>query len=213
MAECTDAGLFGLVSRDDLTRARAAQAELYQRHVRYLFGVLSKQRACLYELAAVSVEDLVQETFRRAFERAASFVAEPNLDRERAAHRTRAWLGRIAHHLLVDAIEARREVAASPFLDHQIVTEDDESPPSTPLLRAVRDGLASLTEREQDVLTITALYQRVGETHQRLPNAVADELAKRWAISQESVRAIRSRALKKLRGFVTARGTVQGEAP
>jgi RNA polymerase sigma factor (sigma-70 family) len=201
-----DAQLLACVTSEDTSVVRGAQAEFYERHVRYLYGALRKQRPCLYALSGMSVEDLVQETFRRTFEKAATFVAEPLLEPERASRRTRAWMGRIAHRLLVDAIEGRREVAASPYVEQVVSQEPDEVPASTPLLRAVREGLASLTEREQDVLTVTALYQRVGEAHQRLPNNVADDLAKRWTISSENVRAIRSRAMKKIRDFVAARG-------
>jgi DNA-directed RNA polymerase sigma subunit (sigma70/sigma32) len=68
----------------------------------------------------------------------------------------------------------------------------------------VTEGLDELSEREQDVLRVTALYQRAGD-HQRLPNAISAELALRWETTNENIRAIRSRALKKLSDFVTGR--------
>lgn len=188
------------------TRARAAQTQFYERHVRYLYGVLSRQRSSVLSAAQMTAEDLVQETFRRVFEKAHSYAAEPELGAERGERRTRAWMGRIAQRLLLDALERNQEVSATPYVESLGAPSGDEPPPSSsPLLRLVREGLASLSEREQDVLTITAMYQRVGEAHQRLPNEVAQQLATRWATNSDNVRAIRSRALKKLREFLSVR--------
>ena len=60
--------------------------------------------------------------------------------------------------------------------------------------------------RAGDVLRVTALYQRAGEAHQRLPNDVSAELAERWGTTNENIRAIRSRAMKKLKTFLERRG-------
>ncbi len=80
----SDGELFDEVAAADRMVARRAERLLYERHVRYLFGVLRRQREKLLLLAGSSAEDLVQDTFQRAFERAASFKAEPGLDPDRA---------------------------------------------------------------------------------------------------------------------------------
>jgi DNA-directed RNA polymerase specialized sigma24 family protein len=210
----SDANLLQIVAQRhvDEAAARAAQQIFYTRHVRYLFGVLQRQQRLL-TLARMSAEDLAQECFHRAFERAHTFRADDTQDIEQARLRTRAWLGRIANNLLADELNQQNEVSATPYIERVSVEFDDASPPSSPLLRLVREGLSELSDREQDVLRVTALYQRAGELHQRLPNAVAEELATRWQTSSDNVRAIRSRALKKLRSFFAARGTNPGEAP
>jgi DNA-directed RNA polymerase sigma subunit (sigma70/sigma32) len=46
-----------------------------------------------------------------------------------------------------------------------------------------------------------------------LPNAVSAELAHRWGTNSENIRAIRSRALKKLKAFVAERGANLREVP
>ena len=69
----------------------------------------------------------------------------------------------------------------------------------------MRAALDELDERERDVLRVSALYHRPGEMHQRLPNEVSQELARRWQTTNENVRAIRSRATKKVRQFLEAR--------
>lgn len=205
-AEPSDSELLARVASASLDPAakQRAQASFYSRHVRYLFGVASRRQSKLLALAGVSPEDLVQETFHRAFERAHTFKSGGIEDPDALRARTRAWLGRIAEHLLADHFERFREVSASPYLDRVSCDEIDAEPSASRELELVTEGLDALSEREQDVLRVTALYHRAGE-HQRLPNAVSAELAARWGTTNENIRAIRSRALKKLTEFVTGR--------
>ena len=76
-AETRDDELLARIARgdDEPTVAGAAQAEFYARHVRYLYGMLRRQQDKLLHLAGASAEDVVQETFHRAFERAAHVAA------------------------------------------------------------------------------------------------------------------------------------------
>ncbi len=211
MQSIDDAELFARVARKDDT-SRAAQGELYARHVRYLYGMLIKRQTRTLSVAAMSAEDLVQETFRRAFERADTFSPQGITEQERLRRRVRAWLGRIAQNLLADRLRSIREVSASPYLERVTTDDLDDAPPSTPELRLLREALSKLSEREQDVLRVTALYQKAGE-HQRLPNAVSQKLAQRWDTSNDNVRAIRSRAMKKVKSFMHSRGVAPKEGP
>jgi RNA polymerase sigma factor (sigma-70 family) len=211
----TDAELLGRVSRRavDSRAARAAEAELYERHARYLYGVLLARVRRPLALSGREVEDLVQETFFRAFARAATYTAGDTTEPESERRRTRAWLGRIAQRLLADWLADVREVSASPYLE--TLAEPEAAPPSSrsPKLRLMREALDTLSERERDVLRVAALYFRPGEEHQRLPNDVAAELARRWETSGDNVRAIRSRATKKLKSYLEARlGALTTEA-
>jgi RNA polymerase sigma factor (sigma-70 family) len=207
MGELPDGELFARVAAGGRAGRRAQQA-LYQRHVRYLFGAVSKQRDKLVQLAGLSAEDLVQDTFQRAFDRASTFKHDPELEPERARRRTRAWLGRIAHNLLADAFRRFREVSASDYLDRFTVPAVDDTPASRPDLEPIRQAFAGLSDREQDVLRVTALYHKA-EGSSRLPNAVSAELGKRWGITNQNVRAIRSRALKKLKRAMAAGAPVE----
>jgi len=217
MSARSDAELLGLVARAGVepdgnglaSEGRAAQAAFYERHVRYLYGVLARTQRGGLAQAGLGAEDLVHETFERAFVRAATFDAggiDPRDEPDRARVRTRAWLGRIATNLLVDRLGRTREVSDSPFLEH--VTSppiDDDPPPSEPpSVKLVTAGLEALSERERDVLVVSALHYRAGD-HQRLPNDVSAELAARWATTNENIRAIRARAMKKLREFIDSR--------
>lgn len=199
-----DAELLVRVARIDAepVMGRAAQSVFYDRHVRYLYGALKRREGVLQRTAGLAADDLVQETFQRAFQYAGSYRAGDGDDDERL--RTRAWLGRIAQNLIVDAMSRSTEVSATPFVERASSEDVEEpAPPSSPELRAVRRGLDELTDREQDVLRVTALYQRTGVAQQRLPNDVSAELAERWGTTNENIRAIRSRAMKKLMSYVT----------
>jgi RNA polymerase sigma factor (sigma-70 family) len=202
----SDADLLRLIadrSIDPNVKSRA-QAELYSRHVRYLYGVLQRDAYKLLRVAGVGPEDLVQETFHRAFERARTFDTGEVTDAEQLRRRTRAWLGRIAVNLLADYLRNVREVSATPYLERLSCEEIEREAPPSRELSSICEALDRLSEREQDVLRVTALYQRAGD-HQRLPNAVSAELAARWGTTNENIRAIRSRALKKLKELVTVR--------
>lgn len=184
--------------------ARAAQSIFYRRHVRYLYAVVVKRCARLLELSSLSAEDLVQDSFHRAFSRASTFRRDGIADPERLQRRARAWLGRIAERLLADSLADSHEISDSPYLERLSSNDSDDFVTGSPKLELVCRALDSLSEREQDVLRVSALYQRVGEVHQRLPNAVAAELAARWNTSSDNIRAIRSRAMKRLRAAVDA---------
>jgi RNA polymerase sigma factor (sigma-70 family) len=201
----SDAALLELIADGTLDRASQsrAQAAFYARHVRYLYGVLQRDAHKLLQVAGTGPEDLVQETFHRAFERAHTFDAGDITDVERLRRRTRAWLGRIALNLLADHLRSVREVSATPYLERLSCDDIEHPSPPSRELDSICEALGRLSEREQDVLRVTALYQRAGE-HQRLPNAVAAELAARWGTSNENIRAIRSRALKKLKELLMA---------
>lgn len=203
----SDAELLGRVSRraEDPLGARSAEAAFYSRHVRYLYGVLIQRVRRPLALSGREVEDLVQETFFRAFSRAATYTTGDTSDAESERRRTRAWLGRIAQRLLVDWLADTREVSDSPYLETVAIPETGPPSSRSPKLRLMCEALDTLTERERDVLRVAALYFRPGEEHQRLPNDVSAELAGRWETTNENIRAIRSRATKKLKEYLEAR--------
>src|SRR5882724_8208094 len=111
----SDAELLERVSQraSNAPSARAAEAEFYERHVRYLYCVLVGRVRRPLALSGWEVEDLVQETFFRAFSRASTFTAGDAWDEDSKRRRSRAWLGRIAQRLLADWLGDMREISAS----------------------------------------------------------------------------------------------------
>lgn len=200
----SDEQLLAAVAGGGPTR-RQEMEEFYRRHVRYLYAVVRKQASSL-GFAQSECEDIVHDTFQRAFDKAATFRPSESVDDDSQRRWTRAWLGRIARNLILDALSSRKEVLASDSLER----EESPAPPSSgrkdPRLDALERVFADLNDREQDILRVTAMYHRAGERNQRLPNDVSQELAQRWGITSENVRAIRMRALKKVQLAMQACG-------
>lgn len=228
LTSASEAALLSAIAGSGAGQRQAAQAEFYSRHVGYVYAALLKQPARLRRVIGVSAEDVVQDTFNRAFQRAHTFDAAGISDPDHLRRRTRAWLGRIANNLLIDALRKSSEVADSPTLElMESAVDPDRQPesrrsdpgahstarpphPRTPTQR-MHAAFERLSDREQDVLRVSAMYYRAGD-HQRLPNAAAHDLATRWGTSNENVRAIRSRALKKLKAALAELARDEAEA-
>jgi len=180
--------------------AKTAWTTFYSRHKRYLFGVC--KRAYSRTLDNGQIEGLVQDTFIRAYERAGTY--RPPDDSDDALHsrrRVRAWLARINENIFLDSFRNEPqitlvdddELAEHSFPDPQ----RDEAPP--PHLMELEQALGQLSEAEQDVLRVTAIWYRPGERHLRLPNSVMQQLASSLNTTPDNVRQIRLRALTRLR--------------
>lgn len=70
--------------------------------------------------------------------------------------------------------------------------------------RLLRDALATLTERELDVLLVSYEYYEPGEEHPHLPKAVIAELCERHQVSPTNLRKIRERARRQVWQYVQA---------
>ena len=205
-ANRTDADLMDYMSMsdEDPSTAREAWSEFYRRHVDYLYGV------CRHAYEPVlggeaGVEDIVAETFHRAFRKAALFDAKGIEDPVRIRRRTRAWLGRIAQRLVLDTLRGAQRLPTSHLGTG--TWENIQEQPSHParddkLIRQVRDALKKLSEKEQIVIRITFEWYQPGRPHQRLPNDVVADLAETLETTPENLRQIRRRALKKIRALL-----------
>jgi RNA polymerase sigma factor (sigma-70 family) len=192
----SDSELFSTIAAQPEGASREME-EIYQRHVRYLFGVVRKQCVML-RFTDTETEDVVHDTFQRAFVGAATYRASESTDPDAARRWTRAWLGRIARNLIVDALGKERELPAGDALERVADRGPPSSRPPSPRLHALQRAISELSEREQDVLRVSALYYRNGGGQERLPNHVSLELSRRWNTSNDNIRAIRKRALQKL---------------
>ena len=182
----------------DIDVAREAFAELYRRHVKYLYSVCRKYSKGLGGDDAA--EDLTSETFKLIYEKGAStFKPGSASDSDGMRRHVRAWLGRIAHNLACDVFrgrvpEIRLEEDQRDSAGNQESPEDLER--SSRLL-ALMEKI--LTKRELDVLRVTSQYVDLRKPHQKLPDDVLEDLARQWGVTHENIRQIKSRALKKLK--------------
>lgn len=203
----TDEDLLVLMSwhADDPGVANVAFAQFHKRHVRYLYAV--SLEAYAHDIGHDGVEDLVQETFWRAFKKAATFTPLGTDDDEAATRRVRAWLGKIAFRLVLTAVRRQnRRVKLVTDVDGRIESCPDEHTVRRELTEEeelVRHGLAdALNKRERDVLRSFASYYDPESEHQYPPVGVIAELCERFATTEENIRQIRRRALKKLRNYI-----------
>lgn len=193
--------LFMSMENDDPAAAREAWAEFYERHAEYLQAVCWRAYADFLNGEA-GVGDLVAETFRRAFERAATFSCEESADPDAIRRRVRAWLARIAERLCKDMLRRRGRLGLFPL--DQDALEQIPEPAAEPVvpgtdLERVQVALNQLSEREQLVIRVTFQWYQPGREHQRLPNDVVDELANALGTTPENLRQIRRRALERIR--------------
>jgi len=209
----SDAALLArMAARDaDLHRAHAAFATFYQRHIRWLWATVSRMPHAWRLLGGQEgVEDVIQDTFCRAYERAATFIGD-DIDPGRLRRRTRAWLGRIADNLIVDALRKGGGLVASDVvrLDHrpsEPAAPEAESRDVSARGTRLRATIERLPERDQDILWVWAQYYRPGVQHQRLPDDVSQALAARWGTSPQAIRQRRKRVLDQLRRQLDERG-------
>lgn len=196
--------LYMSMAADDAETARAAWEAFYLRHARYLYVVCRRAYAPLLG-GEPGVCDLVADAFRRAYEKADRFDPAGVVDPDATRRRTRAWLGRIAQRLAMDALRGRgRPPTKLLDAEHWREISDDRSPATVneERLEMVRQAILSLSEREQMVIRTTFQWYEPGREHQRLPNDVAEDLARTLRTTPENLRQIRRRAMKKVEAYL-----------
>jgi RNA polymerase sigma factor (sigma-70 family) len=207
-AEDTDETLLSYMSlRDtDPSAAQAAWAEFYKRHLRYML-IISRRRGRGI-LGDATVNDLVQDVFIRAYERAETFDSGGLRDPEQLRWRVRAWLGAIARNIFRDMLRAGSGISIThlePKELEDIARRPEESEPDSPQMKRLLAALGKLTEKEQYVLRVTLEWYEPGK-QQRLPNDVAADLAKTLNTTSANIRQIRRRALQKIEQSIRLEG-------
>jgi RNA polymerase sigma factor (sigma-70 family) len=185
--------------KEDLAGARAAWGEFYLRHVRFLHGIC--YRAYRNSLGHEGVKDLVADTFRRVFQSGASAFKPSGLDDPEAMRlRVRGWLVSIAKRLAQDRFRGRKgttEVGLAHDAWQNVAGKTCE-PVSESVREVCRLMEKVLTDREQDVIRTTFHWYDPEQPHRKLPDEDLDDLCRRWEMTPENARQVRSRALKKL---------------
>lgn len=202
----TDIDLLGYMAMVEADRggAQAAFQVFYSRHGGWLYRTVQINLPTRRLLGGEDgVADVVQETFQRVFERAATFQDEGTTDPIRARRRVRAWLGTIAKNVVVDTIRRfcsprpedcvpwegsdTAELLAAPSECESV----DEA-----RLRAIID---ELSPRDQEILWASAQHYQPGRPAQRLPSGVCQALADKWDTTPENIRQRRHRLYRQIR--------------
>jgi RNA polymerase sigma factor (sigma-70 family) len=204
LGEESDEILLSYMSLRDtnLSAAQDAWREFYNRHLRYIFWI--SNRICRGILDDSAINDLVQDVFIRAYERAETFKGGGLRDPEKLQHRARAWLGTIAKHILMDILRSRSGVSTINLEQkdlENLICESSDSESDSPQMRLLQTALSQLSENEQYVLRVTFQWYELGK-QQRLPNDVAADLAKALNTTSANIRQIRRRALQKIEQII-----------
>jgi RNA polymerase sigma factor (sigma-70 family) len=205
----SDSSLLRLIADGKQPWADVAFQVFFDRHKSYMWVVCSRVAANLK--GDSWAQDLVNDTFARAYQKAGTFALPPDTKSEDESTVIRAWLGKIATRLLQqrlkrfgsDSTKTDEEWAA---IESGIPSVSEALAPQVPSeeLMLIEAALDTLPDREAHVLRITFQYHRPDKRFQRLPNSVVQELAATLGTSPEYLRKIRERALKKVFQYVEA---------
>jgi RNA polymerase sigma factor (sigma-70 family) len=196
----------------DIALSDGAGREFHRRHMGALFARCA--RICRKAGATHGFEkDLAVTTLAKAVERADRFTDSPDGSYE--ARRTQAWLGSIAHNLLIDSLRnpnrpgpitgAKDELPSEDYSDAELAAllcDDHALPRDRETIRLVREALPTLPERTQSVLVQTVLQRTHSPKGTYMYRGSAAALAERLGTTPENVRRIRKNGLKALASYI-----------
>lgn len=190
----------------NLAAAREAWEQFYLRHHRVLMYISMSDHG--YLLGQDDINDVVHDTFLKAFNRAGSFDHQESCPADVQERKCRAWLAAIAENIVRDRFRGQLEISIVDETEIERTesprqeTTDETEIPEPERLKLLRSGFAGLSEIEQTVLRATMSWWQADQQHQRMPNAAMQELSRQIDRSPENIRKIRSRAMDKLEKYV-----------
>jgi DNA-directed RNA polymerase specialized sigma24 family protein len=209
LATASEAVLLGLMSRQasEPELARAAWEQLYQRHVRYVFVVVSRSYSVLLA-GEGGVADVVVDTFRRAYEwtgrQPSSAVVVGRFhetDPDRTRRRVLGWLTAIAERVLKDRLRGRAESLEElrfEVPDPRIADSITNPANLTELGERLVAALATLRPEDAEALRVSLPWYDSEAGCFAFPRGEAAVVAATLGITAELLRQRRHRALKLL---------------
>ena len=183
--------------------AREAFGEFYQRHAGWLYERLARTNVFGLLRSMDAIQDVVQETFYRAYKGAHTFNPRLVADPSRLEALVRGWLGGIANRVIADMLKRAEPCLVEPVPSEPRQTDwgndRGESAPDSPVVKALQEELRRLSPLQRDILATAELYYQPGTAYQRLPNGVAKKLAEKHGTSSENIRQVRRRTMAVLR--------------
>lgn len=189
-----------------LEQARAAWGELFTRHRRYLYVVVSRSYGSF--LGEDGVVDLVTDTVRRAYEWAgrqesADRVREQFASKDPDATRRRVlgWLGAIAQGLFRDRYRhgALEAVRLDFYLeDWKHSQEQEAASENTVPADCLAAALADLSPAEAEALRVSLPWYDLDSRSFAVPRGEAARLAEVLGVTPEALRQRRHRAIKRI---------------
>jgi RNA polymerase sigma factor (sigma-70 family) len=196
----------------DIALSDAAGREFHHRHMGALFARCA--RICRKAGASDGFEkDLAMTTLAKAVQRADRYTDSPDVSN--GPRRTQAWLGSIAHNLLIDSLRnpnrpgpitgTKDELPSEDYSDDELAAllcDDHSLPRSRETIRLVREALPTLPERTQFVLVQTVLQRTHSPKGTYMYRGSAANLAQGLGTTPENVRRVRKNGLKALADYI-----------
>lgn len=207
MSEHTSEELLVLMQFQDTDpiEARAAFDEFFRRHKDHLWEVcmIFAKKASGYSVERTA-RFLFQQTLLRVYESQKSkgaFDTEKTTDKDTAIDR---WLYGIARYAFLEFIKTTTKTQPV-FIPESIADEekhpffeftDNEPLPLSllPEMSALKEALASLNEKEREIILLTYEFQERG----KLPTEIRRQLCQKHGLADASFNKTRTRALARL---------------
>lgn len=199
---------------EDFDLAQRACEELYRRHARTMIGHCIKNRR---ETHGRDAQDLVDETFLRAFRYAGSYLSKTDLDANGRRRHVIAWLFRILYNAYLDSRKGEMlEPLVRDDTEHadgllENAAEPEERPDAgrvTPVRRnLVLKFFDTLYGADKAILIATAECWSPTAAQTVLPAHVRRSLCEEFGLTENSLRVRRSRLIEKLRLFISQQET------
>ena len=195
LKNCLEADEWMRVIRENLDsdkeKAKEAFGNIYSKYNAVLWWMCSK--ACGDRANADLVYD---STWKRIWN-------HPDYDFKRHGVEFVTWMARIAHNVWVD-VKKKQVQMADDAIDDLIQTEvgeeEEEVIPSFNMM-LIEGAMAELTEKERDILKTYIVYDTDKMKH--VPSEVLDDLKERYQTTSVNLRKIKSRALEKVRDYIS----------
>ena len=201
METLTDEEFFPLMA-DTARRERARRAfqELYERNAGFLYGSFRWVAPAVY----YGKDDLLQDTFLRAFERAGNFKPR-GLAADHAQRRVRAWLASIADRLIKEKWPRDRQgfVRLTQLTQECWQAMGSQEQPESEGPARVRQALSELAPRDRDIILIYMHWYDPELKQQRVPPSIVKQICAHYQVTKENFRQIVSRTLKRLEAVLT----------
>jgi len=213
LANEPDDGLltFMALKEIDPQMAEDACVELHWRHSRLIAGWCSKRR---FETFGEAVQDWVNETFARAYDKAGSFSCDGNLPSETKTKLVQGWLFSILEHLFLE--RCRREAREKELRDSDVNGEWLENLPNpapvepeagaepvcTGRKALVVQFMEGLAEDDRKLLVITGQYYQVKLKRVEIPREIRKAIYSELGVTEGSLRVRRNRLLNRLKDFI-----------
>jgi DNA-directed RNA polymerase specialized sigma24 family protein len=224
MDQETDAGLMLLMGAagpapEEQELARAALQELHHRYYGYVLAV-AEGYSENFGTIEIDPKEFATATFKKAFEKAATFQDKSNGDPDRSKLQVKSWLGIIARNLARDAldkIKRRNDGVVLVVLDETTDAPEPEAEPeldatstAPAALTALRAALDSLKPEERDILMTYAAFGVPTESGRELPKDVRDALEERTGYERSNIRQKWFRLSRKLKAELEPYFITQG---